>query len=150
MAALNRKNLFSPQLFFLSAGLLLRAHCAFANDPSNDAQAQARALLNPPVVHHVIAAQGASSPTNDRTLVGPDAQESARAFLSGKSITDDAARSATANLTQKERQGAASNQSSRVSVDPQEAMRRMILGVRAASAVVHSDGTTREALAVRD
>src|ERR1700691_1222131 len=83
MTTLNRKNTFNPQLFILSAGLLLQAHSAFASDPSNDAQAQARALLDPPVVHQVIAAQGtASSPTKDRTLVYPDAQESARAFLS--------------------------------------------------------------------
>jgi hypothetical protein len=146
MTTLNRKNTFNPQLFILSAALLF-AHSAFASDPSNDAQASA--FLAPPVVHHVIAAQStASSPTNDRTLVYPDAQESARAFLSGKSITDGATRPATAHSTGEDRPLAASDQGARVSSDPQEAVRRMILGLGATSAVAHSDAAARETPAV--
>jgi hypothetical protein len=150
MTTLNRKNTLNPQLFILSAVLLLQAHSAFAGDPSNDAQAQARAFLDPPVVHRVIAAQGnASSPANDRTLVYQDAQESVRAFLSGKSITDGAARPATAHSTEKERPVAASDQNHRVSSDPQEAVRRMILGLGAAPDAAHSDAAARKTLAVR-
>jgi hypothetical protein len=147
MTTPNRKNTFNPRLFILSAGLLLQAHSAFASDPSNEAQAQA--FLNPPVVHHVIAAQGtASSPANDRALVYPDAQETARAFLAGKSVTDGAARRATAHSTGEDRPLADSDQEHRVFSDPQEAARRMILGLGAAPAVAHSDAATRETPAV--
>jgi hypothetical protein len=146
MTTLNRKNLFNPQLFILSAGLLLRAYGAFASDPSNDAQAQARALLNPSVVYHVIAAESTvSSPTGDRTPVNPDAEESARAFLSGQSITDGAARSATARSPGKESPPAASDQDYRVFSDPQEAARRMILGLGTAPEVVHLDAAKQAA-----
>jgi hypothetical protein len=149
MTTYNRNNTVSRQLFILSAGLLLQAHSAFASDPSDDAQAQPGALLDPPVVHQVIAAQGtASSPTKDRTLVYPDAQESARAFLSSRSIRDGAAQPATAHGTGEGRPLAASDKDRRVSSDPQEAVRRMILGLGAAPAVAHSDAAAREIPAV--
>jgi hypothetical protein len=122
MTTLNRKSTFNPQLCIFFAGLLLQAHRAFASDPSNDAQAQVRAFLDPPVVHHVIAAQGnASSPANDRTLMYQDAQQ--------------------------ERPVPDSDQNYRVSSDPQEAMRRMIRALGAAPAVALSDAA-RESLAV--
>jgi hypothetical protein len=146
MTTLHPKRTFNPQLFILSAGLLLQAHSALASDPSNDAQAQARAFLDPPVVHHVIAAQStASSPTLDRTLVYPDPQGSARAFLSGQSITDDAARPTTAHSAVEDRPQATSYQDRRVSSDRQEAVRRMLRGLSATPEVVHLDEANQAA-----
>jgi hypothetical protein len=149
VTTLNRKNTFLPLLLVFSAGLLLRAHSAFANDSSNDAEAQAKAFLDPPVVHHVIAVQGiANSLGDDRTLGYQDAQESVRAFLSGKSITDSAERPATARSTQEERPAAGSGRNYRASSDAQEAMRRTILGLGAAPPVASSNAAARETLSV--
>jgi hypothetical protein len=49
---INLNGTVNRQLFILSAGLLLQAHSAFASDPSNDVQAQAKAFFNPPAVAH--------------------------------------------------------------------------------------------------
>jgi hypothetical protein len=149
MTTLNRKNTFNPQLFILSAGLLLQSHSAFASDPSNDAQAQARALLDPPVVHHVIAGQSSSETSaNDPTRMTADAQELARALLSGKSITNGSVPLASARNAVEGGEQAVSDQDHRAYSDPQEAARRMILGLGAAPVVAHSVTATSGSPAV--
>ena len=52
MTTLTRTKTLNRQLLILSAGLLLQAHSVFAGDSVGDAQAQARAFLDPAVVHH--------------------------------------------------------------------------------------------------
>jgi hypothetical protein len=134
MITLNRKYLFNPHLI-LSAGLLLQAHGALAGDPQSDAQSEARALLDPPVVHHANAGEFSSGTSaNHQTRVVTDAQELARALLSGKSNTDGAvALPGAANAAQARLQSA-SGQDHRSYRDPHEAARRMILGLAAPDA----------------
>jgi hypothetical protein len=135
MTTLNRKNTLNPQLFILSAVLLLQAHSAFAGDPSNDAQAQVRAFLDPPVVHRVIAAEFSSETSaNHQTRVVTDAQELARALLSGKSTTDAAVALPGAANAAQARAHSVSREDHRSYSDPQEAARRMILGLAAPAA----------------
>jgi hypothetical protein len=150
MTALNDKNTFNPQLFILSAGLLLQAHSAFASDPSNDAQVQARALLDPPVVHHVVARQSSSeSSAHDATRMTADTQELARALLSGKSITHGAVPLASARNAVENSVKAVSDQDHPAYSNPQEAARRMILGPGAASVVARSVAATSGSPGVR-
>jgi hypothetical protein len=149
MITLNRRNTLKPQLFILSAGLLLQAHSALASDPNSDAQSQARALLDPPVVHHVIAGEFSSgTSTNDQSSVVADAQELARALLSGKSISDGAVALSSARNAVEARVQSASGQDHRSYRDPQEAARRMILGL-AAPDVAHSVASASESPAVK-
>jgi hypothetical protein len=149
MITLNRKNIFNPQLLIFSAGLLLQAHRALASDPNSDAQTQARALLEPPVVHHVIAGEFSSGASaNNQTRVVADAQELARALLSGKPISDGAAALASARNAHEERVQSVSGQDHRSYSDPQEAARRMILGL-AAPAVAHSVASASESPVVK-
>jgi hypothetical protein len=96
---------------FLAASLL-PAHSAFANDSFEDAHDQARALLDPPVVRHVIAT-GTSLHLSSRVASYADAQESARALLLGHSKEGGAANSLGSQLGYS---------------DPQANARRMILG----------------------
>jgi hypothetical protein len=114
----------------LSAGLLLQAHSAFANDAIGDAQSQARAFLDPPVVHHAIHVETSSSTqTNDRNTAHPDAQAMARALLSGESIVSGAAQRAIVRDPKSQEPSWHASQEHRVYSDPQEAARRMILGI---------------------
>jgi hypothetical protein len=130
VTALDYTKTFSRPLVILAAGLMLQAHSAFAGDPTGDAQAQARDLLNRPVAHHVIAVEtSANSRANDRSTARADAQESARALLSGRSF--GTARSATVRV--QEGAPSASAQDRHSYGDPQDAARRMILGATPSS-----------------
>jgi hypothetical protein len=134
MITLNRKYRFNPQLLVLSAGLLLQAHSAIAGDPESDALSQARALLDPPA-HRVIAAEFSSETSaNHQTRVVTDAQELARALLSGKSTTDGAVALPGAANAAQARAHSVSREDHRSYSDPQEAARRMILGLAAPAA----------------
>src|SRR6202045_2240485 len=85
MTSLVRNKLFDRQLFILTAGLLLQAHSVFASDSIGDAQAQARALLDPPVVSRVMSADAfPATQANGHVASRPDPQEQARALLLGK------------------------------------------------------------------
>src|ERR1700730_14064079 len=97
MTSLNRNKILDPRLFILSAGLLLQAHSAFAGDSIGDAQAQARSLLEAPIVNHVTSVDGftatqASGPAASRR----DPQEQARDLLLGKPEESSVTRSAIA------------------------------------------------------
>ena len=112
----------------LSTGLLLQAHSVLAGDAMGDAQAQARALLDRPVPHHVTNTDGTSTQTSreqthaDRGAYR-DPQALARALLLGQSNEGGAARTAVVGN---------SKESGRwPHADPQEAARRMILGSEA-------------------
>jgi hypothetical protein len=131
---------FSRPSFILASGLMLLTHGAFAGDPSGDAQAQARELLDRPVVHYVIAvdAAAAGTPGNARATAFPDAQESARSLLLGKSLAVGAAPTANVPYLTPEGAPSASAQVHRSNSDPQDAARRMILGLRETPVVAHS------------
>jgi hypothetical protein len=121
MTSLIRNKFLDRPLLILTAGLLLLAHSAFANDSAGDAQAQARAFLDPPVVSRAMSVDGfTATQANGHVASRPDPQEQARALLLGKPeegsvVTRDGAHSISA-------------QDRRVYTDPQESARRMILG----------------------
>ena len=119
----------SSRVVVLSAGILLQAYGALASEPFGDAQ-QARALLDPPVASHVMGvAAGTSTQTRDHALRA-DAQQSARALLSGKSIDGNPTRSSIVRYYAGEGTQSSSAQGRRVySADAQDAARRMILGI---------------------
>ena len=94
MTSLIRNKLFDRQLLILTAGLLLQAHSAFASDSIGDAQAQARALLDP-VVSRVMSVDGfTATKANGHGASRPDPQEQARALLLGKPEEGSVAQSA--------------------------------------------------------
>jgi hypothetical protein len=145
MTSLIRNKLFDRQLLILTAGLLLQAHSAFASDSTGDAQAQARALLDPPV-SRVMSVDGfTATQANGHVAYRPDPQEQARALLLGKPEEGSVAQSAIA------RDGAQSisAQDRRAYTDPQELARRMILGpgapTLAASAIYESQSHSGKA-----
>jgi hypothetical protein len=121
----------SSHVVVLSAVALLRAYSALAGEPIGDAQAQARALLNPPVASHVTSVEaGTSTQTSDHVAPRADAQEFARALLSGKPIDGNATRSSIVRNAAGEGTQSSSAQGRRVySADAQEAAHRMILGI---------------------
>ena len=119
MTSLILNKSFDRQLFILTAGLLLQAHSVFASDSIGDAQAQARALLDPPVVSRVMSVDGfTATQANGHVASCPDPQEQARALLLGKPEEGSVAQSAQS----------ISAQDRRAYTDPQESARRMILG----------------------
>ena len=132
MTSLIRNKLFDRQLLILTAGLLLQAHSVFASDSIGDAQAQARALLDPPVVSRVMSVDGfTATQPNGHVASRPDPQEQARALLLGKPEEGSVVQSAQSM----------SAQDRRAYTDPQEAARRMILGPGApATASRHAAG----------
>jgi len=129
MTSLVRNKLFDRQLFILTAGLLLQAHSVFASDSIGDAQAQARALLDPPVVSRVMSVDGfTATQANGHVASRPDPQEQARALLLGKPEKGSAAQSAIALDSTRDGEQSISAQDRRAHTDPQESARRMILG----------------------
>jgi hypothetical protein len=126
MTSLVRNKLFDRPLFILAAGLLLQAHSVLASDSIGDAQAQARALLDPPVVSRVmsVTATQASGHAASRS----DPQEHARALLLGKPEKGSVAQSAIALESTRDGAQSISVQDRRAHTDPQESARRMILG----------------------
>jgi hypothetical protein len=118
----------SSHYAMFSAVFLLQAHSAFANDSFGDASEQARALLNPPIVRHVINVEtGTSEQVSNRVAPHADAQELARALLLGQSKEGRPAESGIDSKAEGTRWNSA--QSQPAYSDPQEAARRMILGV---------------------
>jgi len=131
MRSFIRNKTFGRRLILLSSGLLLATQSVIAAEPS-DAQAQARALLNPPVASHVISAETrTSTQANDRSATRPDAQAMARALLLGQSNESGAAQTAIVRDSKAEGAPSHSTQDRRAYSDPQEAARRMILGIGA-------------------
>lgn len=61
MAHMSTKLARSPRYGVSLAGLLLQVNSVFASDSIGDAQAQASALLDPPVAHHVIRVEPGGS-----------------------------------------------------------------------------------------
>jgi hypothetical protein len=131
MTHITSKLIRSSHIVVLSAGVLLQAYSALASEPIGDAQAQARALLNRPVASHVTSVEASTSmQTSDHVAPRADAQEFARALLSGKSIDGNATHSSIARYYAGEGTQPSSAQGRRVySTDAQEAARRMILGI---------------------
>jgi len=127
MTSLIRNKFFRRQSFILTAGLLLQAHSAFASDTTGDAQAQARALLDPPVVSRVMSVDGATQ-ANGHVASRPDPQGQARALLLGKPEEGSVAQSAIALNSTRDGAQSISAQDRREYSDPQESARRMILG----------------------
>jgi hypothetical protein len=120
MTSLIRNKFVDRRLFILTAGLLLQAHSAFAGDSIGDAQAQARALLDPPVVSRVTSVGSfTATQANDHVANRADPQEQARALLMGKSEEGSVARDGAQSISAQDR---------RAYTDPQESARRMILG----------------------
>jgi hypothetical protein len=129
MTSLIRNKFLDRRLVILTAGLLLQAHSAFASDSTGDAQAQARALLDPPVVSRVMSVDGfTAAPANGRVASRPDPQEQARALLLGKAEEGSVGRSAIAIDSKRDAAKSISAQDRRAHTDPQESARRMILG----------------------
>jgi hypothetical protein len=126
MTSLVRNKLFDRQLFILAAGLLLQTHSVFAGDSMGDAQAQARALLDPPVVSRVMSVTAAQA--SDHAASRSDPQEHARALLLGKPEKGSVAQSAIALKSTRDGAQSISAQNRRAHTDPQESARRMILG----------------------
>jgi hypothetical protein len=139
MTTLTRTKTLNRRLFILSAGLLLQAHNVFASDSIGDAQAQARAFLDPAVVHHATNVEAlATTQANNRVERRADAQELARALLLGKSTADSAAQSPAARSFAGKGTPSDSAQNRHAYSDPQEVARRMILGNGARPVVAHS------------
>jgi hypothetical protein len=129
MTSLVRNKLFDRQLFILAAGLLLQAHSVFASDSIGDAQAQARALLDPPVVSRVMSVDGITvTQANGHAASRSDPQEQARALLLGKPEKGSVPQSAIALDSTRDGALSISAQDRRGYTDPQESARRMILG----------------------
>jgi hypothetical protein len=129
MTSLIRNKFFDRQLFVVTAGLLLQAHSAFASDSIGDAQAQARALLDPPVVSRVLGVDGfTATQANGHVASRPEPQEQARALLLGKPEEGSVAQSAIALNSTRDGAQSISAQDRRAYTDPQESARRMILG----------------------
>jgi hypothetical protein len=140
MTSLIRNKFVDRQLFMLTAGLLLQVHSAFANDSIGDAQAQARAVLDPPVVSRVMSVDGfIATQANGHAASRPDPQEQARALLLGKPEEGSVAQSAIALNSTRVGAQSVSALDRRAYTDPQEAARRMILGPDA-SASRHAAG----------
>jgi len=132
MTRITSKLIRSTHYAVLSAAFLLQAHIAFASDAIGDAQAQARALLDPPVERHVTGVEiSASTQANDQSAAHPDAQALARALLSGQSNAAGAAQAAIVRHSKAPGTGSSSEQGRRAYANPEEAARRMILGNRA-------------------
>jgi hypothetical protein len=150
MTSLIRNKLFDRQLLILTAGLILQAHSAFASDSTGDAQAQARALLDPPVVSRVMSVGGFTATQADgHVAYRPDPQEQARALLLGKPEEGSVAQSAIAPNSTRDGAQSISAQDRRAYTDPQESARRMILGpgapTLAASAIDESQSHSGKA-----
>jgi hypothetical protein len=129
MTSLTLNKFLDRRLFTLTAGLLLQAHSAFASDSTGDAQAQARTLLDPPVVSRVMSVDRfTATRANGHVASRPDPQEQARALLLGKTEEGSVARSAIAIDSKRDAAKSASAQDRRAHTDPQESARRMILG----------------------
>jgi hypothetical protein len=129
MTSLILNKFLDRQLFILTAALLLQAHSAFASDSTGDAQAQARALLDPPVVSRVMSVDGfTATQANGRVASRLGPQEQARALLLGKPEEGSVARSAIALNSTRDGAKSISAQDRRAHTDPQESARRMILG----------------------
>src|ERR1700719_3134767 len=126
MTSLVRNKLFDRQLFILAAGLLLQTHSVFASDSIGDAQAQARDLLDPPVVSRVISVTATQA--SNHVASRSDPQEQARALLLGKPEKGSVAQSAIALKSTRDGVRSISAQDRRAHTDPQELARRMILG----------------------
>ncbi len=145
MTTLTRTKTLNRQLLILSAGLLLQAHSVFAGDSVGDAQAQARAFLDPAVVHHATTVGTlATTGANDRAAPRAGAQELARAFLD-RSTAGNAAQTSSIRSSAGKGAPSGSAQNRRDDSDPQEAARRMILGSGARPAVSHSIAQGRAA-----
>jgi hypothetical protein len=131
MTHITYKLIRSSQVVVLSAGVLLQAYSAFASERIGDAQAQARAILNPPAASHATSVEArTSTQTGDQVAPRADAQAFALALLSGKSIDGNATHSSIVRHYAGERTQSSSAQGRRVSsADAQEAARRMILGI---------------------
>jgi hypothetical protein len=141
MISLIRNKFVDRQLFILTAGLLLQAHSAFASDSTADAQAQARALLDPPVVSRVMSVDGfADAQANAHVASRPDPQEQARALLLGKPEEGSAVRHGAQSISAQDR---------RAHTDPQETARRMILGPGAPAIASRHAAGERAARSVR-
>jgi hypothetical protein len=150
MTSLVRNKLFDRPLFILAAGLLLQAHSVLASDSIGDAQAQARALLDPPVVSRVMSVDAfTAAQANGHVASRSDPQEQARALLLGKPEEGSVARSAIALNSTRDGAQSISAQDPRAYTDPQESARRMILGpgapALAASAIGESQSYSEKA-----
>jgi hypothetical protein len=129
MTSLVRNKFLDRPLFILTAGLLLQAHTAFANDSAGNAQAQARAFLDPPVVSRAMSIDGFTATQADGHVASrPDPQGQARAFLLGKPEERSVVQSAIAPNSTRDGAQSISAQDRRAHTDPQESARRMILG----------------------
>ena len=116
----------SLQVLLGAAAALWLSTNALGGTPTDDAQAQARALLNPPVVHSSVGrVPDRLAEVNRRQGGADDAQLQAQRLLLGINSRDSqgsaAARAAQLGLT-------ASASSDSPIGDAQEAARRMILG----------------------
>lgn len=131
MTYIASKLIRSSNVVVLSAGFLLQAYSALAGEPIGDAQAQARALLDPPVASHLTSVEaGTSMQTGDHVAPRVDARELARALLAGNSIDGNATHSSIVRNYAGEGTQSSSARGRRVySADAQEAARRMILGI---------------------
>jgi hypothetical protein len=143
MTSLNRNKILDRRLFILSTGLLLQAHSAFAGDSIGDAQAQARGVVEAPIVNHVASVDGfTATQASGRVASRQDPQEQARDLLLGKPEEGSVTRSAiAADAADAAEDGARSTsaQDRRAYIDPQESARRVILGSGApASSTSHN------------
>jgi hypothetical protein len=119
MTSLIRNKLLDRQVFILTAGLFLQAHSVFASDSMGDAQAQARALLDRPVVSRVMSVDDfTATQANGHVVSRSDPQEQARALLLGRPEGGSVAQSGAQSI---------STGDGRAYTDPQESARRMIL-----------------------
>ncbi len=138
MTTLTRTKTLNRQLLILSAGLLLQAYSVFAGDSVGDAQAQARAFLDPAVVHHATTVGTlATTRANDRAAPHAGAQELARALLD-RSTAGYAAQPSSIRSAAGKGAPSGSAQNRHADSDAQEAARRMILGSGARPSVSHS------------
>jgi hypothetical protein len=128
MTSLIRNKSLDRQLFILTAGLLLHAHGVFASDSVGDAQAQARALLDRPVVSRVMSIDDSTAiQAKGHVVPRSDPQKEARALLLGKPEEGSVAQSAIAFDSTREGAQSISARDGRAYTDPQESARRMIL-----------------------
>jgi len=132
-SSVHGKTLSRP-FILASAALVLQIPASFAAEPASDAQSKAQAFLDPPPIGHLGSDQPAS---DDAARAGhflarvPDAQQQARDFILGKTRTESRGQPFNVEDTaSKPVPVGSSGKTHRLYADPQETVRRIILGER--------------------
>lgn len=122
-------NTLGRRLMLASAGLLLCANGAFAQEVAGDAQMQARELLSGTVGARArFAPASAAVPTDDRQVPYLDPQELARDLILGQSFAGAVLRAASPDSQTDAMPMASVQNVRRVDIDGQESAQRMLLG----------------------